>query len=272
MNVENVYRLSLVTKELSCASVPELQIHLQNNKSVSFWEKLVQELHSSPFTETAFAVPKEMKTGDICGYQGCGYLAQKGTETHLSFPLYDFNVACVMRTMHVMLPALYYTFLHFAKDHTVSDAQYVTLYLNDRYNISKPTPAGFVFPILIESLKKIALSERGKVRESMVRHIDDAMQEVWQEIAPVTHKHLKKKCSAGISRSGLFSLMCPTDAEITSDRNVDMQKGGVPQGVYPTLLNSYNIHTAYEHLTLIAGLARMLDLVRTHEEVPVYVV
>ena len=271
MNVENVYRLSLVTKESSCANVPELQIHIQNNKSVSFWEKLMEELQSSPTSETAFAVPQEMNIDGVFGYQGCGYLTQNGTETHLSFPLYDFSAECVMRTMHVVLSALYYTFFHLAKDHTVSDAQYVTLYLNDRYNISKPTPAGFVFPILIESLKKIALSERGKIRECVIRHIDNAMQEVWQEIAPVPRKHLKKECRAGISQSGFFSLVCASGVEIASDRD-DVQKGGVPQGAYPTLLQSYNIHTAYEHLTLIAGLARMLDLVRANEEVPVYVV
>ena len=272
MNVENVYRLSLVTKESSSANVPELQIHIQNNKSVSFWEKLMQELESSPSIETTFAVPKEMKAGDVFGYQGCGYLTQNDTETHLSFPLYDFSAECVMRTMHIVLSALYFTFLHFAKDHTVSDAQYVTLYLNNRYDISKPTPAGFVFPILIESLKKIALSKGGKVRECMVRQIDDAMKEVWQEIAPETRKCLKKECCAGISQLGFFSLMCANDAEIASDRDIDVQKGGISQGAYPILLQSYSIHTAYEYLTLIAGLARMLDLVRANEEVPMYVV
>ncbi len=192
------------------------------------------------------------------GYGACCRLEQQDGDVHLYFELRSATVRETVVTLVLLTYALRGCF-------TSSDVKKVEKpQLLDIATYFNPTPHGYcpegrTFPAfgrwLVKQSEKQGWDSMLKVRESMM--------EAWQAVAPRAVRKYANDCSCSFSDDGRFALGCFGDA-------CDMAI--YPEGVigsvaeYGARINSHNVESPYEQLTLVAGLAEMWGLARTDLE------
>lgn len=219
-----------------------------------------------PDTEASFNLPTpDLFDNKEFGYRNCGYWTIENTKVHLRFPLRPdpWAMYCTL-SIFMLVKALDSPFAEAAPSNRTQDVSLLTLCELGRFGGYGHAIGGWFSENILRWLREYA---QGKVRafgilEAAPMHpeVIRAMQATWHNIATGELKQYasSREVYGWIRENGSFSLNCFGDAcdiGIYPDQWLD-------EGCELVEFGCHNLDTAYQQLTLLAGVAKLCQLAR----------
>ncbi len=269
--MEPICELGFVSSERSESGRPEIVVITLDISMMEICNRCTQyvTLRTQAYAQYLTKKATFEHAENRCGFWSCCRIVTAGNEVRFHFELCSLKVRHIAATLSVFMHVLN-TMLYHKVDHRqdiLDSRRHVQLYTvcEDGLYGHGHLVSGWVFPLFGAWLMKMS----AQVEKSpyafgdagiAINPAQAAMQETWHTVARRKLKRYKKDCEAIIGADGRFSLMCFGNA-----CDVSIYPDGLHTRSAEFLLaefSSHNLDTATQQLTLIAGLARMVDMAR----------
>lgn len=193
-----------------------------------------------------------LKQSDAIGYRNCGYL-KRGEEVEVRLPLRERHAAETVLTLTILLEAVNGIP---GEERKSNRPQLMSISSDCRRSGQYAHPLyGHVYPPMRRWLNTLGT-------EGFPASVVDAMRETWRAVAPQEIRKYADGCQAVVTEDGRFGLVCFGNACDVS--------------IYPDYLwrdepdvscefGCHNLDTAFQQLTLIAGLAQMMSIIESRD-------
>lgn len=262
-NRVHIFGFSFVAPNRKRQTKPQLVFTL--NKK--YWPELMSRLQRLSArwevgkyldTSVVFTLPEPDLFGNTeFGYRKCGFLTTKEDEVSLRVELSQEKLFCITATIHLLTDALRVPYEHKSVGSNRSQQIDITTRcsLNSTYGHAL---SGYVSGEVRNWLRGKGASIDAKNKTARAPfEIVVAMRQAWQAVVSKDSHRWASECGARITNDGRFILDCMGDAcDVAIYPDCFEGEGGSVQ------FSCHNLDQARQQVTLLAGLAKLCELVR----------
>lgn len=253
-----MYDLGFVSRNRSLSRKSEIVFTLPSWYVPKLLERLAELAERSAVEAQEYLKEKRPLYRDgaknYFGYHACCRIEEGAPNAHLYFELTRRHVPAIALTLTFLtgvLPGL-------SSESVALQGEWEQLFRLTTY--CNPTLhghgiGGWVFPVFGKWLTALGQSSD---REALGQ-VSEAMAEMWHQAAPPEHRRYMDECLAAVHEDGRFTLQCFGDA---CDLSIYPEQVCGSLSEYVTPFSSHNVEAAHQQLTLVAGLAALVQRAR----------
>jgi len=259
------YDLSFASSYDALRTFPEITFTVHKGHLPEIFERLAQitkcdagnenQYFNDP--ETHFTLPFPDLFGNIeFGYDNCGYCSDEGDSIKFHVEIIPNKHWPCSLTIHILCRTLSVPFEEsFSENKT---QQLVLDTVNKHSSFDGHAVCGDLSTSVTDWLGRYA-TDIGSSQIRMHPDVVTSMNEVYLSLNHEDSDSWVRECGGSIRDTGHFTLSCPgnsCDLSVYPDQRLDSILGYVN-------LECHNLDTAVQQLMLLAGIAKICDLVRT---------